>query len=87
MKVLRALAFWLMIFNPAVCVVHINLSGLSWTARLDMENGTSFQVPGTVPGGIYTDLMKGGALNSGDFYYRFNDDVYRYPTLQRWKIN
>lgn len=28
------------------------------------------QVPGSVPGGVYTDLQNGGLLAQTDFYYR-----------------
>lgn len=38
----------------------------------------------SVPGGIYTDLLEAGVLDSGPFYYRFNDDVYRWVSYENW---
>ncbi|XP_045607068.2 beta-mannosidase isoform X1 [Procambarus clarkii] len=40
-------------------------------------------VGGTVPGGVYTDLLKANVLTS-DVYYRYNDLDYRWVSEQNW---
>ena len=42
-----------------------------------------FQIPATVPGGIYTDLQNAGILTS-DLYYRFNEDNFKWVALTNW---
>ena len=39
-------------------------------------------VPATVPGSVYTDLMRAGVI--GDPYARFNDVNYRWVALDNW---
>lgn len=39
-------------------------------------------VQGTVPGGIYSDLMSAGVIQ--DIYYRFNDIQYRWIANETW---
>ncbi|KAG7173221.1 Beta-mannosidase-like [Homarus americanus] len=49
-------------------------------------SSTNFSVVlgGTVPGGVYTDLLKANVLSQGDFYYRYNDIDYRWVSQQNW---
>ena len=41
-------------------------------------------LPGQVPGGVYTDLMRSSLLDSGPLFYRFNDANYRWVSLHNW---
>jgi len=41
-----------------------------------------FTVPATVPGGVYTDLLRAGEIS--DPYYRFNDVAYRWVAKHDW---
>ena len=43
-----------------------------------------FQVPATVPGGIYSDLEKTGFLTSGNIYFRFNEENYKWVAFTNW---
>lgn len=41
------------------------------------------QIPASVPGGIYSDLLNAGILPS-DIYYRFNEDDYKWVPETNW---
>eukprot|EP01094_Clydonella_sp_ATCC50884_P019732 TRINITY_DN3927_c0_g1_i1.p1 TRINITY_DN3927_c0_g1~~TRINITY_DN3927_c0_g1_i1.p1 ORF type:complete len:944 (+),score=224.15 TRINITY_DN3927_c0_g1_i1:90-2921(+) len=60
----------------AASFFSMTLDGPDWT--LTNRNG-SIQVPATVPGVTHTDLMSAGII--GDPYYRFNDNEYRWVSL------
>lgn len=53
----------------------------NWSLR--NGNGT-ISVGGTVPGGVYTDLLFANVLKGGDFYYRYNDFEYRWVANDNW---
>ncbi|XP_068243151.1 beta-mannosidase isoform X2 [Palaemon carinicauda] len=69
-------------------------SAVLWTACLVWSSqaqdwtltnaNKSIEVPGSVPGGVYTDLMSAGVLSEGDFYYRYNDINYRWVAKDDW---
>lgn len=44
---------------------------------------TGISIPATVPGGIYSDLMNAGIINS-NLYYRFNDEELRWVSFDNW---
>lgn len=54
---------------------------------MDFSNETAtvpgIEIPGQVPGGIYTDLQAAGILG-GDLFYRFNDHEYRWVSNEEW---
>lgn len=58
--------------------IQLSLNG-QW--KVANSNG-SVTIPATIPGGIYTDLMKSGVI--GDPYYRDNDVLYRWVGRDKW---
>ncbi|XP_013790438.1 beta-mannosidase-like [Limulus polyphemus] len=60
------------------CFYYLSLDG-RWTAS---NGNNSIVVSANVPGGIYTDLVKTGALD--DPYFRYNDLEYRWVALENW---
>ncbi|XP_071518436.1 beta-mannosidase isoform X2 [Panulirus ornatus] len=66
--------------TSCLAVPHIPRHTL-WTLT---NNNASVVVGGTVPGGVYTDLLKANVLRAGDFYFRFNDMHYRWVSRENW---
>ncbi|KAK7070125.1 hypothetical protein SK128_023979 [Halocaridina rubra] len=48
------------------------------------NSDNSIQTSGSVPGGVYSDLLANGILDTGDLYYRFNDIDYRWVARDNW---
>ena len=46
-----------------------------------------FMVDGSVPGGVYGDLLTAGILKNGDFYFRYNDVDYRSFSYHGWNYS
>ncbi|KAF2364830.1 Glycoside hydrolase family 2 immunoglobulin-like beta-sandwich [Trinorchestia longiramus] len=57
----------------------VPLDTLKWTLH-----GPNVSTVVSVPGGVYTDLLKAGVLGSGDLLYRDNDVSYRWVALHNW---
>lgn len=47
-----------------------------------VNSNKSISVGATVPGNIWTDLMRAGVI--GDPYWRYNDIVYRWVGKEQW---
>ncbi|XP_013386685.1 beta-mannosidase isoform X2 [Lingula anatina] len=75
---LRVLLLLISCFVCTLSHTQISLNG-EWIAK--SSNG-SIVVSSTVPGSIYTDLIKNGTLK--DPYYRFNDEEYRWVAKDDW---
>ena len=79
MKILISL--FLLNFIREIASFELDLSSsasIPWTAK-----NNEFQIEATVPGGIYTDLMNAGVLDS-DPYYRFNEDNFKWVAQTNW---
>ena len=59
-----------------------DLGDSNWTVK--NENSSIFVPNVKVPGGIFTDLFKGGVLDNGAILYRFNDVEYSWVGRQNW---
>ena len=51
---------------------------------MPLITSTAIVVPGSVPGGVYSDLLKAGVLGNGSLFYRYNDVAYRWVALENW---
>ncbi|XP_028176532.1 beta-mannosidase [Ostrinia furnacalis] len=59
--------------------LSLSSKSVSWT--LENKNGT-IKVPGSVPGGVYSDLIKAGVI--GDILKGFNDVLTRWVAYDTW---
>ncbi|TRY79762.1 hypothetical protein TCAL_08106 [Tigriopus californicus] len=60
---------------------RIDLNEAPWMVKSVSQN---IEIPAKgIPGGIYSDLRHSGILTS-DFYYRFNDQEYRWVSYENW---
>nr|XP_053649260.1 beta-mannosidase-like [Cherax quadricarinatus] len=77
---LSTLVVW--VISWSVLTAHTTCtSQTSWT----LTNGNaSVEVSGTVPGGVYSDLLLADVLTGGDLYYRYNDLDYRWVAEENW---
>eukprot|EP00762_Andalucia_godoyi_P001181 ANDGO_02038.mRNA.1 Beta-mannosidase A len=76
---LGAILAWICAVRCRASTVELDLGGSSWTVT--SSNG-SVQVPATVPGVVHTDLLAAGVI--GDPYFRFNDDLQQWISLDSW---
>ncbi|KAF2359739.1 Glycoside hydrolase superfamily [Trinorchestia longiramus] len=72
-------AWCAVVLHPAAALTTISGGSLQWTLSND-----STSVPGSVPGGVYSDLQEAGVLDEGDVYYRYNDFNYRWVSYTNW---
>jgi Beta-galactosidase/beta-glucuronidase len=73
----------LFVFVLQVLYVYIEAQpALDGTWTVVNDNGT-YQIPGRVPGGIYTDLSAAGIITE-NIYYCFNDLNYCWVSLENW---
>ncbi|XP_064086358.1 beta-mannosidase-like isoform X2 [Macrobrachium nipponense] len=77
---------WRLLFSVVVWTTCLVSSSRAQEWTLTNAN-KSIEVPGSVPGGVYTDLMAAGILSEGDFYYRFNDLNYRWVAKEDWSYS
>ncbi|XP_065350336.1 beta-mannosidase [Cloeon dipterum] len=77
-------SFVLAFAGLAQCALRLDLGAAAseniWTVA---NNNGSINIAATVPGGIYSDLKNAGILDT-DFYYRFNDHMYRWVGYDTW---
>ncbi|XP_018022051.1 beta-mannosidase [Hyalella azteca] len=78
-SLLLLLSATLVLLRPAAALTTISGSSLQWT----LSNDTT-SVPGSVPGGVYSDLQAARVLDQGDVYYRYNDLDYRWVSYTNW---
>eukprot|EP00095_Tigriopus_kingsejongensis_P004036 maker-scaffold5_size1054832-snap-gene-4.13 protein:Tk04036 transcript:maker-scaffold5_size1054832-snap-gene-4.13-mRNA-1 annotation:"Beta-mannosidase" len=69
------------LLHSVLGIAHIDLNEVPWMAR-SASQGVEVPAKG-VPGGIYTDLLNADILTT-DFYYRFNDQDYRWVSYDNW---
>lgn len=75
------LLFILLTLAGSISGVYIVDQNTLWT----LTNGnSSISVAGSVPGGVYSDLMNANVLSEGDFYYRYNDLNYKWVGRSNW---
>ncbi|CAG0919271.1 unnamed protein product [Notodromas monacha] len=83
-------AVLVVLLATTVCLAEYEMSGKFLRQDLGSDSGDwsvqngdgSIQVAAVVPGGIYTDLQRGGII--GDPYYGFNDREYKWVGRSNW---
>jgi beta-mannosidase len=65
--------------KPEPVVLDLNGGPDVWNA---INSNKTISIGATVPGNIWTDLMRAGVI--GDPYWRYNDIVYRWVGKERW---
>ncbi|KAJ0173564.1 hypothetical protein K1T71_010713 [Dendrolimus kikuchii] len=64
------------------CIIRIKSLNSEYTDWTVENKNKSISLPGSVPGGIYSDLQRAGVI--GDILYRFNDVLTRWVAYDTW---
>ncbi|KAK8727944.1 hypothetical protein OTU49_009522 [Cherax quadricarinatus] len=69
----------------AFASTHLRPSDIIVNSQWSLSSSNhSVTVSGTVPGGVYSDLLLADVLTGGDLYYRYNDLDYRWVAEENW---